>query len=32
MTHPVVCCTARQVDRQVFGIEMEFAWTFADRQ
>jgi len=23
MTHPVVCCTARQVDRQVFGIEIE---------
>jgi len=23
MTHPVVFCTARQFDRQVFGIENE---------
>jgi len=23
MTHLVVCCTARQFDRQVYGIELE---------
>jgi hypothetical protein len=23
MTHPAICCTARQVERQVFGIEIE---------